>query len=221
MNNIDKEKLLAEITRGVMIELKNHGLIDPTQKERTIPVGISARHIHLQQDHLELLFGKGFELTKFKDISQPNQFACNEKVSIKGPRGKIDHVRILGPLRPRTQVEISRTDARTLGVNPPVRSSGDIKDSAPIEVIGPKGSIAIHEGCIVADRHIHMTPKDAQNFGVQDKQKVSVIVEGAKGGVMGQVTIRVKDTYALDMHIDTDDGNAFGLTGNEFVKILS
>ncbi|KOP84000.1 phosphate propanoyltransferase [Cytobacillus solani] len=191
------------------------------ERRTHVPVSISARHLHLQQEHVELLFGKGHELTKYKEISQPGQFACNEKVTLKGPKGTIENVRVLGPLRKHTQVEISRTDARKIGVAPPVRNSGNIAGSASITLIGPKGSISIQEGCIIADRHIHMTPKDADEFAVKDKQRVSVLIEGAKGGVMGQVTIRVNDRYALDMHIDTDDANAFDLKGNEWLKIIA
>nr|WP_267128910.1 phosphate propanoyltransferase [Cytobacillus dafuensis] len=193
------------------------------EKERkdSVPVSISARHLHLKQEHVEMLFGKGYELTKYKDISQPGQYACNEKVTLKGPKGIIENVRVLGPLRKQTQVEISRTDARKIGVSPPVRNSGNIEGSAGITLIGPIGSLTLNEGCIIADRHIHMTPKDAYQFAVKDKQKVSVLVEGEKGGIMGQVTIRVNERYALDMHIDTDDANAFDLKGNEWLKIIA
>ncbi|WP_077211855.1 phosphate propanoyltransferase [Bacillus dakarensis] len=188
-------------------------------KKTHVPVSISARHLHLQREHVEKLFGTGYELTYFKEISQPGQYACNEKVTLQGPKGMIENVRVLGPLRKQTQVEISMTDARKLGVNPPVRHSGDLAGSAPLTLIGPKGTVMLEEGCIIADRHIHMTPNDARKFGVSDKQKVSVVVEGVKGGVMGEVTIRVNERYGLDMHIDTDDANAFNLKGNEQLKI--
>lgn len=219
MKNYNPE-LIESITQLVMKELQNHGLLEKGSNIH-VPVSISARHLHLQQEHVEMLFGRGYELTKFKDISQPGQFACNEKVTLKGPKGTIENVRILGPLRQRTQVEISRTDARKIGVAPPVRNSGNIVGSEAITLIGPAGVVSLQEGCIIADRHIHMTPADALRFGVQDKQKVSVLVEGDKGGMMGQVTIRVNDRYALDMHIDTDDANAFDLKGNEWLKIIA
>lgn len=141
-------------------------------------------------------------------------------MTLQGPKGTIQNVRVLAPIRPQTQVEVARTDARKLGLNPPVRESGNITGSAPITLIGPKGVVELLEGCIIADRHIHMTPDDAKSFGVVDKQKVSVLVEGEKGGVMGQVTIRVRPNYALDMHIDTDDANAFGLNGTEQLKLI-
>lgn len=217
--NFNQNELIDHITRLVVEELQNHNLIKKQRKEY-VPVSISARHLHLQQEHVDVLFGKGYQLTHFKDISQPGQYACNEKVILQGPKGTIENVRVLGPLRKQTQVEISRTDARKLGISPPVRNSGDLAGSAPITIIGPKGSIHLKEGCIIADRHIHMTPQDAIDFGVQDKQKVSVLVEGDKGGIMGQVTIRVNERYALDMHIDTDDANAFNLKGNELLRII-
>ncbi|UII55511.1 phosphate propanoyltransferase [Cytobacillus spongiae] len=220
MKSFNQNELLAEITKSVVHELQAHGLIHSQQPKSDVPVSISARHVHLQREHIDLLFGHGHQLTKFKDISQPGQFACNEQVTIIGPKGKIEKVRVLAPIRKQTQVEIARTDARKLGINPPVRESGNLNGSAPITIMGPNGSIDIVEGCIIADRHIHMTPNDAKDYQVVDKQKVSVVVEGPKGGTMGQVTIRVRENYALDMHIDTDDANAFGLTGKEQLKIV-
>jgi putative phosphotransacetylase len=213
---INQKELIENITRLVMEELRNSHLL----KKDLVPVSISARHLHLQQEHVDVLFGKGYQLTRFKEISQPGQYACNEKVTLQGPKGSIENVRILGPLRKQTQIEIARTDSRKLGITPPVRNSGNITGSAPITLIGPNGIVHLEEGCIIADRHIHMTPEDAKDFGVQDKQKVSVLVEGDKGGLMGQVTIRVNERYALDMHIDTDDANAFDLKGNEQLKII-
>jgi putative phosphotransacetylase len=213
---INQKELIENITRLVMEELRNSHLL----KKDLVPVSISARHLHLQQEHVDVLFGKGYQLTRFKEISQPGQYACNEKVTLQGPKGSIENVRILGPLRKQTQIEIARTDSRKLGITPPVRNSGNINGSAPITLIGPNGIVHLEEGCIIADRHIHMTPEDAKDFGVQDKQKVSVLVEGDKGGLMGQVTIRVNERYALDMHIDTDDANAFDLKGNEQLKII-
>lgn len=215
------QALIEKITKAVMEELVKQQIIGSSEPKTHVPVGISARHLHLQKEHVEPLFGKGYELTMFKDISQPGQYACNEKVTIKGPRGTIENVRVLGPLRKQTQVEIAASDARKLGVVPPVRSSGNLAGSAPITIIGPKGAISLTEGCIIADRHIHMHPNDAAAYGVHDGQKVSVLVDGEKGGVIGQVTIRVNERYALDMHIDTDDANAFGLTGNEWLPIIS
>lgn len=220
MIDATRNDLIEQITFLVVEELKNNNLLSVNETMTKVPVSISARHIHLQAEHVKELYGKGYQLTKFKDISQPGQYACNEKLTILGPKGKIDNVRVLGPLRNKTQVEVASSEARKLGITPPVRNSGNLKGSAPITIVGPKGSISLEEGCIIADRHIHMTSKDARDFGVNDGQKVSVLVEGAKGGVMDQVTIRVNDRYALDMHIDTDDANAFGLKGNEQLKII-
>lgn len=217
--HINESELIENITRLVVKELQEHHLLEK-EKKTHVPVSISARHLHLQQEHVDILFGKSYQLTFYKEISQPGQYACNEKVILKGPKGTIENVRVLGPLRKQTQIEISRTDARKLGLNPPVRNSGNLTGSAPIVLVGPVGVVELLEGCIIADRHIHMTPKDAIEFGVADKQKVSVLVDGEKSGVMGQVTIRVNERYALDMHIDTDDANAFNLNGNEMLKIL-
>ena len=216
---INEAELIENITRLVVQELENHQLLEVERKTH-VPVNISARHLHLQQEHVELLFGKGYQLTFYKEISQPGQYACKEKVTLKGPKGVIENVRVLGPLRQQTQVEIARTDARKLGIAPPVRNSGNLAGSASITLIGTHGSVSLAEGCIIADRHIHMTTKDAKAFGVTDKQKVSILVNGDKGGIMGQVTIRVNERYALDMHIDTDDANAFNLQGNEMLEII-
>lgn len=221
MKEFNKTALVEEITRSVINELKEHQLLDSKIKKSYVPVSISARHLHLQQQHVDQLFGTGYVLTKFKDISQPGQYACHEKVTLQGPKGVIENVRVLGPLRKQTQVEIASSEARKLGIRPPVRNSGNLQGSAPITLIGPKGTVTMNEGCIIADRHIHMTTKDSVEYGVRDQQKVSVVVEGEKGGVMGQVTIRVNDRYGLDMHIDTDDANAFGLQGNEQLRIIS
>ncbi|WP_407272700.1 phosphate propanoyltransferase [Radiobacillus sp. PE A8.2] len=223
MTNFDKASLYEVITKAVVEELHNQVLpsSSTTVPSKTqVPVGISARHLHLQQEHADLLFGAGYTFTKHKDLSQPGQYACKETVTIQGPKGSIEKVRLLVPLRSATQVEISRSDARGLGIMPPVRKSGNLKGSSPITIIGPKGSVHLQECCIIADRHIHMSPKDAADFKVTNLQKVAVLVEGDKGGVMANVTIRVSDRYKLDMHIDTDDANAFGLKGDEQLRII-
>lgn len=225
MMEANGDALIEKITNLVIEELKKNDLIHletymPSTPKTHVPVSISARHVHLQKEHLEVLFGKGYQLSKYKEISQPGQFACFEKVTLKGAKGTIENVRILAPLRKKTQVEVARSDARKLGISPPVRNSGNLEGSAPITIMGPKGSVSIEEGCIIADRHIHMAPLEAKAFGVKDQQRVSVQIEGAKGGIMEHVTIRVKDNYALDMHIDVDDANAFGLKGNELLKII-
>lgn len=186
-----------------------------------VPVGISARHVHVSKEAFELLFGKGKSLTKFKPLSQPGQFAANETVEIIGAKGSIKKVRILGPERKDCQVEISASDARTLGIKAPVRASGDIDGTPGIKIKGPCGEIGISNGVIIAERHVHMNNDDANWFGVKNNDSVMVSVPGSKGGIMGNVTVRVSDSYALDMHIDTDDANAFSLKQGQKVTLIN
>lgn len=177
--------------------------------ENSFIVETSARHVHVTKEHLEILFGEGYELTKKKDLSQPGQFACSERVAVVGTKGQFPAVSILGPVRSATQVEISASDARTLGVSAPVRESGDIAGSAPCKLVGPNGEIEISEGVIIAKRHIHMTPADAEKFGVKDKDVVSVKIDSPdRSLVFGDTVVRVSDKFALAMHIDTDESNA-------------
>ncbi|MBE6667800.1 MAG: phosphate propanoyltransferase [Ruminococcaceae bacterium] len=185
-----------------------------------ILVETSARHIHVSREDLDVLFGKGYELTNKKDLSQPGQFACEEKVVVKGPKGSIK-ASILGPIRPATQVELSLTDARTIGASALVRESGDIAGTQGCVIEGPCGSVEIKEGVIAAKRHIHMTPADAAELGVADKEIVSVKLDTARPLVFGDVVVRVSDKFALAMHIDTDESNAacaFGAVYGEIVK---
>ena len=185
-------------------------------------VETSARHIHVTQEHLEILFGKGHELTKKKDLSQPGQFACEERVTIVGPKKELAGVSILGPVRPETQVELSATDARSIGIAAPIRESADIAGSGACKVVGPCGEIEINEGVIVAKRHLHTTPEDAAKFGVEDKQVVSVKIESAdRTTIFGDVVCRVSPKFAAAMHIDTDECNAacaFGEVYGEIIK---
>jgi len=169
----------------------------------------SARHIHVTQEHLEILFGKGHELTKKKDLSQPGQFACEERVTIVGPKKELPGVSILGPVRPATQVELSATDARSIGIAAPIRESGDVAGSGACKVIGPCGEIEISEGVIVAKRHIHLTPADAEELGVKDKDIVWVKVDtDGRKAILGDVVVRVSEKFSRAMHIDTDESNA-------------
>ena len=186
----------------------------------TVPVGISNRHIHVSNDDLITLFGEGATLTIKKDLSQKGQYAAEETVTIVGPKGKIAGVRILGPCRKQTQVEISRTDSFALGVAPPVRDSGNLVGSAALKVIGPKGEIDIPEGCIIAKRHIHMSLEDAENTGLKDKDIVSVRVDGERGIIFNEVLIRVNKDFSLEMHIDTDEANAAALKNGDVVTLL-
>ena len=181
-----------------------------------IPIGISNRHIHLSREHVEILFGKGYQLTKLKDLSQPGQYACKEQLIIVGPSMKaIEGVRVLGPERKASQVEISRTDSFTLKVKPPVRESGAIAGSAPVTIIGPKGIVTLSEDCIIANRHIHMSEDEGRAFGVKDGEYVDVELNGERRSLFYDVQIRVHKDFRLEMHIDTDDANAAGV-GNGF-----
>lgn len=184
-----------------------------------VPVGVSARHVHLTQADVETLFGPGYELTKKKEL-MGGQFASNELVTIVGTKLRaIENVRILGPVRKFSQVEISQTDAMKLGVRAPLRDSGNIKDSAPIAIVGPKGALYLKEGCIVAKRHIHMSPKDAAAAGRKDKDVVSVSVANDRGTTFEEVLIRVDDSFTTEMHIDTDEANASNIKTGDAVVI--
>lgn len=177
--------------------------------KREVLVETSARHLHVSREDLDSLFGKGYELTPKKGLSQPGQFACEERVRVEGPKGSFPAVSILGPIRPETQVEISASDARSIGVAAPVRESGDISGSAPCRLIGPKGEVELENGVIIAKRHIHATPADAEKYGLSDKQVVSVRVKSPERTlVFENVVVRVSPKYALAMHIDTDESNA-------------
>lgn len=177
--------------------------------EKTVMVETSARHVHVTEETLEILFGKGYQLTKKKNLSQPGQFACEERVQVIGPKNSFPAVSILGPTRPADQVELSASDARSIGVAAPVRESGDIAGSGACKLVGPKGEVELKEGVIVAKRHIHMTPEDAENYGVKDKQVVSVKIDSPERSlVFGDVVVRVSPKFKLAMHIDTDESNA-------------
>ncbi len=190
--------------------------------DNKILIETPARHVHLTEEHIEILFGKGHTLTNKKDLSQPGQFACTERVNLVGPKKEIAGVSILGPARPASQVEISFTDARTLGVTAPVRESGDVAGSAPVKLVGPEGEVELSEGVIIAKRHIHLTPADAEKFGVEDKQIVSVKIDSdSRSTVFGDVVCRVSPKFAAAMHIDTDEANAacaFGECYGEIIK---
>ena len=179
--------------------------------EKPVLVEISARHVHVSEADLETLFGKGAKLTHKKDLSQPGQYACEERVTVVGPKKEIAGVSILGPCRPETQVELSATDARSIGLAAPVRESGDLEGSAPCKLVGPCGEVELEKGVIVAKRHIHLTPEDAKELGVSDKEIVWVKLETeGRNAILGDVVCRVSPSYATAMHIDTDESNAVG-----------
>jgi putative phosphotransacetylase len=210
---------IAALVHKVLADM--NGETVNTLKSGEVPVGVSNRHIHLTKEHLETLFGAGYELTPLKDLSQPGQYACKETLTIIGPSLRpIENVRVLGPLRSKSQVEISMTDSYVLKVKPPVRESGNIQGSAGIKIIGPKGIVELQEGCIIANRHIHMSPSDAAQFGVKDCDTVTVDVEGKRRTRWYDVQVRVHEDFRLEMHVDTDDANAAGI-GNGFkVKVV-
>ena len=189
--------------------------------ENKVIVETSARHVHLTKEHIAILFGEGHELTLKKELSQPGQFACEERVTVVGPKNKIERVSILGPARKASQVEVSFTDARTLGISAPVRESGDIEGSAPCKLIGPCGEIDLDKGVIVAKRHIHFTPEEAAAAGVADKEVVKVKIVSERTTIFDDVVVRVNPNFKAAMHIDTDESNAscaFGTVYGEIIK---
>ena len=212
---------IAELVKKVIGEMENGSGAAPAESADGVPVGISNRHIHLSRADVEALFGKDYQLTHMKDLSQPGQFACKETLTIVGPSLRpIENVRVLGPERKASQVEISKTDSFVLKVKPPVRESGKISGSAPITIIGPKGVVTLKEGCIIANRHIHMETKDGERFGVKDGDYVTVDAEGTRRTRFYDVQVRVSDAFRLEMHLDTDDANAVGLSNGSIVKIV-
>lgn len=211
-HNISQEQLVTLVTQAVQAELQ--------KRSRQVPVGISVRHIHLTRADVDKLFGYGYQLTPKKALSQPGQFACEECLNVIGPKGELKRVRILGPERSATQIELTQTDCRTIGVNAPVRSSGDTKGTPGVTLRGPLGELTVPEGVIVADRHLHMTPAQAAAFGLADGDRVQIRIDGIKPGIMGGVLVRANSKCALDFHIDTDDGNAFLLRQGQLVTVL-
>jgi len=190
-------------------------------RDGKIMAGVSARHLHVSETDLKIMFGEDACLTPVKDLGQPGQYACAEKVRVVEPKGSFDGVRILGPTRKATQVEVSRTDAFKLGITPPVRDSGDVAGSPGAKLVGPKGEVDLSQGVIVAKRHIHMTTDDAEKLGVKDKQLVCVLcaTEDRKAVLM-DVLVRVSDSYALEFHVDTDEANAVNLKTGDLVQIV-
>ena len=189
---------------------------------KPVLIETSARHVHVSRRVLDILFGEGYELTAKKDLSQPGQFACEERVQVIGPKNSFPAVSILGPVRPETQVELSAGDARSIGVKAPIRESGDLEGSAGCKLVGPKGEVELKDGVIIAKRHIHMTPQDAEKYALEDKQVVSVKVDTAERSlIFGDVVVRVSPKYALAMHIDTDESNAAGCTPGLMGDILA
>lgn len=187
---------------------------------RNIKLEVSARHVHLSQEHVNILFGEGYQLTPKKELSQPGQFACEERVTIVGPKKTFENVAVLGPVRPESQIEFAKSDCFALGIMGLIRESGDIEGTPGVEIKTDKGSVMLNKGLIIAKRHIHMTPEDAAEFGVQDKEIVNVKVESDERPLtFGEVVIRVSPKFSLAMHIDTDEGNAVNIGNGTDVKV--
>ena len=201
--------ILAKATSGAALQS------DPA----LVPVGVSNRHIHLSREDMEMLFGPGQNLTRMKAMKQPGQYAAEETVTLKGPKGELRRVRVLGPFRKQTQVEISVSDGFALGIKAPMRMSGDLDESAGLEIVGPLGSVKLEQGVIVAQRHIHMHPDDAKKAGVSNGVIVNVEAQGMRGGILKNVAVRVSEASALEIHIDVEEANALGLKNNDQVRI--
>ena len=184
-----------------------------------LPIALSNKHIHLSQADIDVLFGQGYELTHKKDLSQPGQFACEEMVEVVGPKGSTK-MRVLGPARPESQVEVSLADARGLGIAVPVRQSGDTEGTPGCKLVGPKGEVEMTKGVIVAARHIHMSLEDAERFGVKDKDVVSVQTTGERALLFNNVLVRANANFALEMHVDIEEGNAAGVKNGDLVELI-
>ena len=211
---------IAELVKKVLADIGGNSA-SAGLAANEVPVGVSNRHIHLTQADVETLFGAGYQLTPMKDLSQPGQYACKETLTLIGPAMRpIEGVRVLGPVRKSSQVEISATDSYVLKVKPPVRESGNIAGSAGVTIVGPKGIVQLKEGCIIANRHIHMSPEDGKKFGVKDGETVTVDVEGKRRTRWYDVQVRVHPEFRLEMHIDTDDANAVGIGNGAKVKVV-
>ena len=206
------EMFVRLVTRLVVEELEKF--------QRSVPIGVSNRHIHLDRKDMDILFGQDSELTFKKELGQPGQYACEETVTLHGPKGELSRVRVLGPLRSESQVEISVTDGFALGVRPPIRESGKLAGTPGVTIKGPKGTIEKDTGTIAALRHIHLPPEDAQRMGVRDKQMVKVEIRGPRGGIFHNVLIRVSEQFAPEMHIDVDEANAFGVKNGDRAYII-
>ena len=185
-----------------------------------VSIGVSNRHVHLTREHFKILFGEGKELEKRNDLTQPGQFASTSIVTIKTDKSEIENVRVLGPVRSYTQVEISKTDAYKLGLNPPIRDSGNLKGSSPITIIGPSGVVELEEGCIIPTRHIHILPNQVKLYELEGKDVVNVRVGGEKGGILTNVHLKVSDEAFFELHLDTDDANAHLIKNGDIGEII-
>ena len=207
-----EQAVIEQIIKQVLAKL-------PGQSATGIPVGVSNRHIHISSEHMEILFGQGYSLTKDKELKQVGEYAAKETVTLVGPKGVLAKVRILGPVRKVTQIEISRTDGFILGIEPPVRDSGQIEASPGIVVVGPEGAVTLRQGVICAARHIHMPAADAARFHVADGDRVVAAIPGERGGTFANVLVRVHPNFRLEFHLDTDEANAVGLKNGDFITL--
>ncbi len=210
--DITQEQLVSLVTQAVQAQLH--------LQSRQVPVGISMRHIHLSRREVDALFGRTYQLTPLRPLSQPGQFACQECLDVIGPKGVLHKVRILGPERSSPQVELAQTDCRTIGVNAPVRSSGHVEGTPGILLQGPRGVLSLSQGVIIADRHLHMSTAQAAAFGLADGDTVRVRIDGGKPGILDGILVRAGKQYELDLHLDTDDANAFQLKQGQLVTVL-
>lgn len=219
MANTDLITIIADVITDVLrAQGPAVGRADAGKREH-VPAGISARHVHLSRQDTDALFGKGYKLSYVKPLTQPGQYVTNDFISLFGPKGTLEKIRVLGPERKRTQVEISRSDARIVGLDPPVRPSGDLDGTPGALLRGPRGEVTIPLGVIIADRHLHLTADEARQYHLSDGDKIRVFVPGDRGGIMENVTVRAGEGNALALHLDTDDGNAFGLSQEQLLRI--
>lgn len=220
MNNSYNEILELFLKAVESVKSSESEVYTEDAKKGLVPVGISNRHVHLTEEAVDVLFGKDYRLERIKNLSQPGQFACKECVTLCGPGGVIEKVRVLGPTRPENQVEILAGDMFKLGVQAPMRQSGDLAGSGGVIMVGPKGSIQIREGVIVAQRHIHMNPEEARAYGVHDGQIVRLAVDGPRAGIMDNVVVRANNKGALECHIDTEEANAYCINPKTKIMII-
>ncbi|MBI5832406.1 MAG: phosphate propanoyltransferase [Armatimonadetes bacterium] len=213
LQRLTSPELLARLTGEVLAELRG--------EREPIPIGVSARHVHLTREHCDILFGQGYELTVFRELYQPGFYAANEMVTLVSTKRALHNVRILFPLRDASQVEIARSDAFTLGVNPPLRLSGDVKGSAPITLVGPKGSVHLPEGLIIAARHVHMDAAVAKRWDLRSGDSIEVEIDGPRGARLRNVAVRVSEGTLLEMHLDTDEANAADIGQGVFARMVS
>lgn len=214
-----QQDTIERVIRQILGEMNQQTTPGGAQDPFLVPVGVSNRHIHLSRADMEILFGPGAELHRMKAMKQPGQYAAEETVTLKGPKGSLSKVRVLGPVRAETQIEISVADGFTLGLRAPLRMSGQLDGTPGLEIIGPQGSVQKQHGVIVALRHIHMTPATAARLGLRNGQEVDVEITGARGGILHHVAVRAAEASALEMHIDVEEANALGLKNDDLVRI--